>query len=181
MAASGTPESKLIVLRGNSGSGKSSTARLLRERLGRRTAWVEQDQIRRILLWERDRPGSPNIGLIDASARYALDHGYDVIVEGILDAGRYGEMLRTLTVDHRGLTRHYYFDIPFEETLARHSTRELANVVGSEEMRSWYQELDVLSGIGEEVIDRYSTLEQTVERILADLGWKPGDTRELTD
>lgn len=48
-------------------------------------------------------------------------------------------------------------------------------------MRSWYRELDVLSGVGEEVIDRYSTLEQTVERILADVGWKPGDTRELTE
>jgi hypothetical protein len=33
----------------------------------------------------------------------------------------------------------------------------------------------------EEIIDRHSTLEQTVERILADLGWKPGDTRELAD
>lgn len=39
----GSPDTRLVVLRGNSGSGKSTTARTLRERLGRGTAWVEQD------------------------------------------------------------------------------------------------------------------------------------------
>lgn len=37
--------SPLIVLRGNSGSGKSSVARALRERYGYGLAWVEQDRI----------------------------------------------------------------------------------------------------------------------------------------
>jgi predicted kinase len=50
----GSPTSRLLVLRGNSGSGKSTTAQTLRDRLGRGTAWIEQDQIRRILLWEKD-------------------------------------------------------------------------------------------------------------------------------
>jgi predicted kinase len=176
----GTADTRLIVLRGNSGSGKSSTARELRAKLGRRTAWIEQDQIRRVLLWEQDRPAAANIELIGLNARYALDHGYDVIVEGIMDAGRYGEMLRKLTADHLGLTRHYYFDIPFEETLVRHATRELAAVVGADAMRSWYQARDLMAGVDEEIIDQASTLAQTVARILADIGWKPGDTRELT-
>ena len=61
----GSPSTRLVVLRGNSGSGKSTTARTLRERLGRGTAWVEQDHLRRILLRERDVPGGVNIGLID--------------------------------------------------------------------------------------------------------------------
>jgi uncharacterized protein YabE (DUF348 family) len=34
--------------------------------------------------------------------------------------------------------------------------------------------------VDEEIIDQASTLAQTVARILADIGWKPGDTRELT-
>jgi hypothetical protein len=166
----GSPTSRLVVLRGNSGSGKSTTARVLREHLGRGTAWVEQDQIRRILLWEKDLPGAVNIGLIDADVRYALDHGYDVILEGIMDAGRYGAMLRRLTADHRGLTRHYYFDLPFEETVVRHATRELANQVSVDVMRSWYQAHDVLDGVGEVVIGPESSLEETVGRILGDLG-----------
>ncbi|WP_405069150.1 kinase [Kribbella sp. NBC_01510] len=166
----GSPSSRLVVLRGNSGSGKSTTARVLRERLGRGTAWVEQDQIRRVLLWEKDLPGAVNIGLIDANVRYALDHGYDVILEGIMDAGRYGDMLRKLTVDHQGLTRHYYFDLPFEETVLRHVTRPLAHTVSVDLMRSWYQAHDVLDGVGEVVIGVESTLEETIARILSDLG-----------
>jgi predicted ABC-type ATPase len=166
----GSPTSRLVVLRGNSGSGKSTTARTLRERLGRWTAWVEQDQIRRILLWEKDLPGAVNIGLIDANVRYALDHGYDVILEGIMDAGRYGGMLRTLTADHQGVTRHYYFDLPFEVTAVRHATRPLAHTVSIDTMRSWYQANDVLDGVGEVVIGPESTLEAAIDRILADLG-----------
>jgi len=35
----------------------------------------------------------PNIGLIDQVTRYALDHGYHVVLDGILDAGHYEPML----------------------------------------------------------------------------------------
>lgn len=166
----GSPTSRLVVLRGNSGSGKSTTARTLRERLGRGTAWVEQDQVRRILLWERDKPGAVNIGLIDANVRYALDHGYDVILEGILDAGRYGEMIRKLTADHQGRTWHYYFDIPFEETLVRHVNRDWSDNVTAEMMREWYRERDLLDGVDQVVIGPEGTLEQSIARILTDLG-----------
>lgn len=53
----GSAQTRLIVLRGNSGSGKSSVAMVLREAYGRGLAWVSQDLIRRIILRERDRPG----------------------------------------------------------------------------------------------------------------------------
>ncbi|MDX6250939.1 MAG: hypothetical protein QOF10_4299 [Kribbellaceae bacterium] len=65
-------------------------------------------------------------------------------------------------------------------TLVRHATRELAAVVGADAMRSWYQARDLMAGVDEEIIDQTSTLAQTVSRILADIDWKPGDTRELT-
>jgi len=58
----GMQTSRLIVLRGNSGSGKSTTARALRERFGRRLAWVEQDYLRRVVLKEHDVPaGSTSV------------------------------------------------------------------------------------------------------------------------
>lgn len=56
---------------------------------------VGQDNLRRIVLRERDRPGAAKIGLIDTVARYALDPGCHVVVEGILYADHYGEMLRS--------------------------------------------------------------------------------------
>ena len=49
----GSDETRLIVLRGNSGSGKSTVAKALREAYGRGVAWVSQDLIRRTILRER--------------------------------------------------------------------------------------------------------------------------------
>lgn len=169
----GSPGTRLVVLRGNSGSGKSTTARTLRERLGRGTAWVEQDHLRRILLRERDVPGGVNIGLIDMNVRYALDHGYDVLLEGIMDAGRYGDMLRQLTIDHRGTTLHYYFDIPYSETVVRHWTRPNCDEFGPDVMQDWYRDHDVLDGIQQTVIGPDSALDETVAKILTDLGADP--------
>ncbi len=118
----GTQRTRLVILRGNSASGKSSVAAGLRDRFGRGLALVAQDNLRRVVLREHDRPGAANIGLIDLTARYALDAGFHVVVEGILHADRYGTMLTRLCADHRGPTHAYYLDVPFHETLARHAT-----------------------------------------------------------
>lgn len=67
---------RLIVLRGNSASGKSSVAAGLRERYDRGVALVSQDTLRRDVLRERDVPGGANIGLIELTVRHALDHGF---------------------------------------------------------------------------------------------------------
>jgi hypothetical protein len=96
-----------------------------------------------------------------------------VILEGILDAGRYGEMLRGLTHDHLGTTRHYYFDIPFDETVQRHAARATARDFAAERTLSWYRAHDLLTTVEQQVIDQTSSLDGTVERVLSDLDWKP--------
>ncbi|MFC5637854.1 AAA family ATPase [Streptomyces bullii] len=166
----GTEEARLVVLRGNSASGKSSVAEGLRRRFGRGLALVGQDNLRRVVLRERDRPGAANIGLIDLCARYALDAGFHVVVEGTLYADRYGDMLAQLRADHRGRTHTYYLDVPFEETLARHAGKPQAGEYGEAEMRAWYRERDLLPGGIETVIDADSTLLETVDRIMLESG-----------
>ncbi|MFG2741463.1 AAA family ATPase [Streptomyces chartreusis] len=128
----GSPETRLVVLRGNSASGKSSIARGLHERFGRNLALVGQDNLRRVVLRERDRPGAANIGLIDMTARYALSAGFHTVVEGILYADRYGPMLEDLVRDHQGTTRCDYLDIPLRETLARHLTKPVHLLSGDD-------------------------------------------------
>ncbi|WP_406497080.1 kinase [Streptomyces sp. NBC_01604] len=166
----GTEGTRLIVLRGNSVSGKSSVAAGIRDRFGRGLAIVGQDNLRRIVLRERDLPGAANIGLIDTVARYALDAGYHVVLEGILYADRYGEMLARLRADHRGPTHGYYLHVPFGETLVRHATKPIAEEVGERDLRDWYRELDLLPGDVETVIGTDSTLPETVDRIMLDTG-----------
>ncbi len=164
----GTPETRLVLLRGNSASGKSSVAAEIRERFGRGLALVGQDNLRRVVLREHDRPGGANIGLIDTVARYSLDAGYHVVLEGILYADRYGQMLQQLRADHRGHTHCYYLDVPFPETLARHATKTIASEVGESQLREWYRPLDLLPGSIETVIDADSVLADTVDRIMHD-------------
>jgi predicted kinase len=166
----GSETTRLIVLRGNSASGKSSVAAEVRARYGRGIALVGQDNLRRVVLRERDTPDGANIGLIDTVTRYALDHGYHVLVEGILYATHYGQMLDALRDDHRGRTHHYYLDVPFDETLRRHATKPEATAYGEAEMRSWYRPLDLLPNGMEAVISETSTLDDTTDRIMRESG-----------
>lgn len=133
----GSEETRLVVLRGNSASGKSSVAAGLRERFGRGLALVAQDNLRRVVLREHDVPGAANIGLIDTVARYALDAGFHVVVEGILYADRYGDMLGRLcatTAARRTTTTWTY----------RSTKPSLADEVDETQLRDWYRPLHLL-------------------------------------
>ncbi|MGP3980870.1 hypothetical protein [Streptomyces sp. KR80] len=106
-------------------------------------------------------------------ARYALDHGYHVIIEGILYADRYGSMLQALRDDHLGQTHCFYLEVPFEETLRRHATRAQASQFGAEEMRGWYRPVDLLPGGHERIISSRSTLAETIEQLIVATGLHP--------
>jgi predicted kinase len=168
---------QLIVLRGNSGSGKTSVAAEIRARYGRGIALVGQDNLRRIVLRERDAPGSANIGLIDTVARYALSHGFHVIIDGILAADRYGAMLGALRRDHPGPAHFYYLDVPFEETMRRHATGPQAAEFGRAEMLRWYRERDLLPARIERIVPPASSLNATTRLIMTDAGWPTGADR----
>jgi predicted kinase len=166
----GHPETVLIVLRGNSASGKTSLAHAVRCRLGRGVAIVSQDTIRRDILWEHESPTGANIGLIDLTARYALDHGYHVIVEGMLKSHAYGEMLGQLVADHAGRSHCFYLDISWEETLRRHATKPQAAEYGAELMREWFKPLDLLPRVTEHRFDETLSLDDMADQVVARAG-----------
>ena len=51
-------ESKLIILRGNSGSGKSTTGKALQRKFGQGTIVISQDVVRREMLFVNDGPNT---------------------------------------------------------------------------------------------------------------------------
>ncbi|MFT4164847.1 MAG: kinase [Microlunatus sp.] len=173
MEAVGSPDTRLILLRGNSASGKSSLARSIRASRPRGIAVIGQDQLRREILHAREEPGNPTIGYIDLSARYALDQGLHVIVEGILYAHIYGAMLTELLRDHRGISRCYRYEIPFEETARRHTSKPEAAAYGPEMMQQWWRDSDPLPGMEEQVLGPEVSLANATAQILADCGWRP--------
>jgi hypothetical protein len=92
------------------------------------------------------------------------------VVEGILYADRYGDMLARLRADHRGPTRSCRLDVPFGETLARHAGKPIADEVGETQLRDWHRPRDLLPGGVATVVGADSTLHETVDRIMRDTG-----------
>ncbi|MFJ3877080.1 AAA family ATPase [Streptomyces sp. NPDC090077] len=173
----GTAATRLVFLRGNSGSGKSTVADLIRQRYGRRgMAVIGQDTVRRSILkeTETEASGHVTVGMIDVMTRHALDAGYHVVVEGIYGARRYGDTFRALATDHAGITAAFYFDVPFEETLRRHATRGKAGSFGEAEMREWWKPQDLIEGLAETVIGPELDAEEVVALALARVGLAAG-------
>lgn len=68
--------------------------------------------------------------------------------------------------EHTADARFYSFDLAFEETVIRHSTRPQATEISDKEMRGWYHGWQPLPFVSEMRIVADETPEQIVERIL---------------
>lgn len=73
--------SKLIVLRGNSGSGKTTVSKILQEKFGRNTMLISHDMVRMQILHAKDVEALP---LIMQLLKYGRQNSDITILEGIL-------------------------------------------------------------------------------------------------
>jgi hypothetical protein len=169
----------LIVLRGNSACGKTTVAAELQRALGPVTANIPQDLLRRVVLREHDVANGDNIGLLANTIRYCTGLGYDVIVEGILVAAHYRDMLSEVLADHPGPAHAFYLEVPLDIALQRHRARPLGIEVPPERFRRWYVPSDVLGVPGEVVLDATADVSVTTGEIMSALGdlrskdWSP--------
>ena len=156
---------KLIVLRGNSGSGKTTIAKELQNRFGANTMRISQDVIRRDMLKVKDGENTLALPLMKELLAYGNSHSDIVILEGILCAKWYKPLFE-LAVQLYGTEIYaYYFDLPFEETLKRHQTKPNSHEFGEEAMRRWWLEKDFLDVLNESSI----TAEKDRENIVDDI------------
>lgn len=158
--------SKLILLRGNSGSGKTSVGRAPQKRFGFNTMLISHDMVRMQMLhvWGKDGIAASQPLLIEL-VRYGKAHSRVTILEGVLDSQEYRELF-DVCVDLFGSEIYaYYYDLPFEETLLRHQTKPNRNDFGEADMRRWWREKDVLPVIPETILTQKITLEEAVEQI----------------
>ena len=156
----------LIVLRGNSGSGKTSTAKRLQRHFGRNTLLISQDMVRRDMLMVRDSADTPALPLLMELLRYCHSHCAVVILEGILNADRYRPLFllaRELFGDN---IYAYYYDLPFAETLRRHQTKPNCGDFGETDMRAWWQDRDYSDVLSEHSLTQDLSQTATVELII---------------
>lgn len=161
--------STLIILRGNSGSGKSSVAKILQRKIGRNTLLISQDIIRREMLWTHDGKDTEALPLLITLLQYGKSHCNYVILEGILNANWYKLLFETAAELYKERLFAYYYDIPFEETLRRHETKENKFEFGEAEMLRWWNEKDFIGIIPEKNFKQDVSLDSAVNIILKDI------------
>lgn len=156
---------KLIIIRGNSGSGKTTIAKELQQKFGNNTMLISQDVIRRDMLKVKDGENTLALPLMKELLCYGEKNSDVVILEGILISEWYRSLFE-LAVQLYGTNIYaYYFDLPFEETLRRHKTKPNCNDFGEEAMRSWWKEKDYTSILSEVAIKA----DKDKERIVRDI------------
>lgn len=161
--------SKLIILRGNSGSGKTTIAKELQKHFGRNTMLISQDVIRRDMLWVKDGENTEAIPLMKELLAYGIEHSDIVILEGIMYADWYKPLFELAIRLYGTEVYAYYFDLPFEETLERHQTKPNCNEFGEEAMRRWWREKDFSDVLRERIITSEKEIPDIVTEICRDI------------
>lgn len=160
---------KLIIIRGNSGSGKTTVAKALQQKFGSNTMLLSQDMVRREILKVRDGVGTSACPLLIYMLEYGRKNCDVVILEGILDAVFYKDLFECAVKEYGSEIFAYYYDLPFEETLLRHETKPNRNDFGESDMRRWWKEKDFIGLIPEKVLTKEIGLDEVVEMIYADV------------
>lgn len=143
---------KLILLRGNSGSGKTTAAKMLQERFGPNTMLLSHDMIRMEILHVWSTEGiQKSEPLMIHLLKYGKRNSEITILEGVLPAREYRLLFETAVKEYGENIFAYYYEIPFEETLIRHRTKPNCNDFGEAEMRRWWREKDYLGFIPETI------------------------------
>ena len=161
---------KLIILRGNSGSGKTTVAKELQKKLGGNTTGghpllLSQDVVRRDMLKVKDGPHTEAIPLLMELLRYGHAHSEITILEGILYADWYRPLFELARRLYGDRIHAWYFDLPFEETLQRHRTKPNRNEFGEKEMKSWWREKDFSDVLSEKSIPMEASLQDILSEI----------------
>ncbi|MGX7775818.1 kinase [Streptococcus pluranimalium] len=160
----------IIIIRGNAASGKTSLAYALQEELGENTLLLSQDLLRRTMLHAHDGFETPTIPLLLNLLEYGYDNCHTVILEGILRSDWYQPVWqKILELYSLEDIYAYYYDLPFDETIKRHSGREKAKEFGQDALKRWWVNKDYLTEIPETRLTKDLSLEDAKALILTDL------------
>lgn len=153
---------KLIILRGNSGSGKTTIAKELQKEFGANTMLISQDVIRRDILKVKDGENTLALPLMKELLLYGNRYCEIVVMEGIMYSDWYKTLFELAIQLYGDEIYAYYFDISFEETLKRHQTKPNCHEFGKEAMKKWWREKDFSNILKETIIPEEKNMESIV-------------------
>ena len=160
---------EIVLLRGNSSSGKTTIARRLQTELDN-VILISQDVIRRDMLQESDHIGRDTMRIIEAMIIAARQMDRLIILEGIFRKDIYGNWLAELSEQYA--VSAWYFDASLRTTKARHEAREQSKQYPSEILERWYRPHDIIIQLNETLIPETWSEQTTVDKILQDISGK---------
>ncbi|KRL01098.1 hypothetical protein FC81_GL001237 [Liquorilactobacillus capillatus DSM 19910] len=149
-------------MRGNSGSGKTTTAKSLKEFLSPRVLLLSQDVLRKQMLAEPDHIGNMSIGLFKNIINWGTVNTDYIIIEGILKRSVYQSFLEALKQEYGPKLLNFYFNISFKETVTRNNLKALP--FSEQILTQWWQNEDLL-GNEDAVFTDDETLEERLTTI----------------
>lgn len=161
---------KIIILRGNSGSGKSTVARSLQRFFGLHTLMISQDNVSRDMIYALEGKDQESISLLMHLVDFGFKNNEITIMDGIFKKDKYEALLHHVKNLYGNDNIYaYYFDLPFEETLKRHQTRWKKSQFGEEKMKKWWSNKDYIGFIEEKIITKDLEKEEIINLIINDL------------
>lgn len=159
-------DSRLIIIRGPSASGKSTIANELFSRTKRPMLLISEDTIRKMFSDHTKTGHLPSKELAVKAVLTGLENGFDVIYQGILrvnggNENRFDELLSK----HPKNNYFFYLDVSLGGTIKRHKSRLKSNQFSAETMKKWWNFSSPTHFDNETIITEEFTLEQTVETI----------------
>jgi adenylate kinase family enzyme len=158
--------SKVIILRGNSGSGKSTVAKELASTIKHKTVVIEQDYYRVHMFFPLGESREEVREIMLQNVLYCLKHDYDILWVSIFHKHAADDYLKGFFKNHHPQDNYIFdFQTSFAETVRRHQTRPQKNDFGVKDMREWYKPIELLGYDFEYTIPESNNLAKTIKYI----------------
>ncbi len=155
---------KLIIIRGPSGVGKSTVAKALLKRTTRPTVLVDLDHYRFSFVNPPNHDHGLEYAMSGSDVLIGLQLGFDVIFDGNFTATAHDPFLDKLLSAHPEETYLFYLDASLNETLKRHETKSHPRI-SADKMKEVYHYASPTGHEQEVIIPESSSVAQTVEQI----------------
>ncbi|MFT9456542.1 MAG: zeta toxin family protein [Liquorilactobacillus hordei] len=134
----------LIIIRGNSGSGKTYLAKKVQNYYGtKQSLLIQQDIIRRDILHSDDHVGNISIELMTKMIEFGKQNYEITILEGILRKDVYSKMLSEAISKFEERSLVFYLDLSFEQTVKNNNKKKVS--FSTEQLKNWWREKDYLN------------------------------------
>lgn len=155
---------KLIIIRGPSGVGKSTVAKALMERTTRPTVLVDLDYYRFGYVNPPDDKHQLEYVLSGNDVISSLKLDFDVIFDGNFTTASRLHFLKRLFKVHPEENFLFYLDASLEETLKRYQTKTNSRI-DTDKMKEVYKFASPVGHEKEVIIPEHSSLQETVDLI----------------